>query len=509
MEYKEQIKNKLNNLPKNPGVYFYYDRNGKLIYVGKASVLKHRVNSYFRGAPFDKTQGKHDLKTEKLVSEIRDLKWQETKSVIEALILESNLIKKHQPKYNIQEKDDKSFVQIALTNEEFPRFVVFRPTEKEKVGAKINKYFGPYTSTSAVNEILNILRKIFTYRDCSKYKFSRFAKKMSPCLYYPLNLCPAPCARYISKEEYNEIIKQITDFLSGKRKRVISELKKQMDKYSKAKEYEKAAQIRDRIYAFEHINDVALIKQERSLEQYSNIPGRIEVYDISNLGSQFAVGSMVVFERGEVNKDEYRKFRLRDANIQIYANDANKKNGYVQHIKSNENIKNYISSGHSERSEESQPNRSFAITQDNNCDSSRLRSNNKKNGHPEFISGSQKILKRVQNDKNCLKSPIGDPQMMAQVIDRRFNNDWPNPNLIILDGGKGQLSAVLKTLKDKKMKIPVIAVAKGPTRKGFRLFKNSLAQNIVLDRKFIERMRDEAHRFAINYHRKLKNKIRY
>ncbi len=402
------IQDKLDKLPKSPGVYFYYDKNRKLIYIGKASVLKHRVNSYFIGA--------HDIKTEKLVSEIRDIKWQETKSVIEALILESNLIKKHQPKYNIQEKDDKSFVQIALTDEDFPRFVVFRPTEKEKVGAKINKYFGPYTSTSAVNEILNILRKVFTYRDCSKYKFSRFAKKMSPCLYYPINLCPAPCAGYISKEEYNEIVKQITDFLSGKRKRVISELKKQMDKYSKTKEYEKAAQIRDRIYAFEHINDVALIKQERSLEQYSNIPGRIEVYDISNLGSQFAVGSMVVFENGEVNKDEYRKFKIK------------------------------------------------TVIEQN------------------------------------------DTQMMAEVISRRFGNNWEKPDLMILDGGKGQLSAVLKTLKDKKIKIPVIAVAKGPTRKGFRLFKNNLAKNIVLDRKFIERMRDEAHRFAINYQRKLQQK---
>lgn len=475
-----QVKLKLKNLPSSPGTYFFYDKHGRLIYIGKASVLKHRVGSYFIGA--------HDLKTEKLISQIANIKWQKTDSVIEALILESNLIKKHQPKYNIRERDDKSFVQIGLTNEEFPRFVVFRPTQLKNLSTRkssleVKKCFGPYTSVGAVNEILNILRKILPYRDCSPYKFFRFVKKMSPCLYYPLNLCPAPCTGYISKLEYAQIIKQISDFLDGKRKRVVFRLKKQMEKLSKLKKYEQAAKIRDRIYAFEHINDIAVIKQERSLEQTANIPKRIEAYDISNLPAgrqvsvKFAVGSMVVFEHGEVNKNDYRRFKI--------------KNEYRKF-----RIKNYE-----------------LVSKD----SSRIRSNDKNH--------KSKILN--------LKSNISDPAMMAQIVDRRFNHlEWPKPDLIILDGGKAQLSAVGKVIKNKllykKMRshknvnyllkmaekkylkkiksIPIVAVAKGPTRKGFRLFKNNAAQKIVLDRKFIERMRDEAHRFAISYQRRLQQK---
>lgn len=443
MTLNKNLNLKLKNLRKVPGVYFYYDSNDRIIYIGKASVLKHRVNSYFVGA--------HDTKTEQLISEIADVKWQETKSVIEALILESNLIKKHKPKYNIREKDDKSFVQIALTKEDFPRFLTIRPTEKDKLKVQIKKYFGPYTNGSAVKEILSIIRRVFTFRDCTTTKFNKYKKSGAPCLNYPINLCPAPCNDYISKNEYSQIVKQISDLLSGKTGNVIRSLKKQMKEFSEKNEYEKAAKIRDRIWAFKHINDVAAIKKERSLEQYENIPNRIEVYDISNMGEDHVVGSMVVFIGGEVSKKDYRLFKIKNQQLKI-----NNK-----------------------------------ILENNDEDSSHLRSNNKG---------------IIHNTEYKIQTPKGDPARMAQVIRRRFGNDWTKPDLIILDGGKGQLSAVLKELKIKKLKIPVIAVAKGPTRKGFQLFKNSLAKNIVLDRKFIEHMRDEAHRFAINYQRKLARK---
>jgi excinuclease ABC subunit C len=210
-----------------------------------------------------------------------------------------------------------------------------------------------------------------------------------------------------------------------------------MEQYSKDEEYEKAALMRDRLFAFTHINDVAAIKEDRPLEQIAAIPNRIEIYDISNLGSDFAVGSMVVFVGGEMDKSQYRKFRIKTV-----------------------------------------------IGQD-------------------------------------------DPSMLSEVIYRRFHHpEWAKPDLIILDGGRGQLSSVSRTLfslakteRDQKANekalnpilnpvgIPVIAVAKGPSRKGFQLFKNSYAQKIMLDKRFIEAMRDEAHRFAIKYHRKLKNQI--
>ncbi len=473
---KNKIKKKLLKLPSCAGVYFFYDKNRKLIYIGKASVLKHRVNSYFHGA--------HDTKTEELISRISSIEYRVTDSVIEALILESNLIKKHQPKYNIRERDDKSFIQIGLTREDFPRFLIIRPTETKnlsnpngslmknfsnrnslliknfstrpkKDSLEVKKYWGPYTNTTSVKEMLSILRKIFSFRDCTQNKFKKYKKNNSPCLFYPLNLCPAPCCRYISKSNYQKIVKQISQLLDGKKKRVILSLKKQMLEHSKNQNYEEAAKIRNQITAFAHINDVALIKQERSFEQIKNIPYRIEAYDISNIGDKFAVGSMVVFTGGEINKSDYRKFRIKNYELGIKQKNS-----------------------HSERSGESLD--------------------------PSVLHQDDSPMTKDQRPR----ANSGDPQMMASIIDRRFNHtEWPNPDLIILDGGKGQLSAVLSTLRTKKVSLPIIAVAKGPTRKGFALFKNNAAKNIVLDRKFIESIRDESHRFAITYHRKLKNKI--
>lgn len=437
-----KIKKQLEKLPKTPGVYLYYDIRGKLIYIGKTTVLKHRVRSYFIGI--------HDNKTEKLISEIANIKWRETRSTIEALILESNLIKKYQPKYNIREKDDKSFVQIGITDEKFPRVISYRPTQKEKINTSIKKIYGPYTNNTAVKQIIEIFRKIFKFRDCSDYKFARFSKINKPCINYNINLCTGPCAKLINQIEYNKSIKQIQMMLKGNTKKAISVMKKQMQQYSKNEEFEKAKEIRDRIDAFMHLSDIAAIKHDRPLEQIKSIPHRIEAYDISNMGKNYAVGSMVVFIDGEIKKTEYRKFRI---------------------------INESIARKHPKIPEKFTRN------------SSRFYSNNKN-------------LRSMLYDLRP-----NDPAMMAQVIERRLAHpEWEKPNLILLDGGKEQLSVVLNKLRTLNIKLPVMAIAKGPTRKGFTLFKNSLAKKIKLDRKFIEFMRDEAHRFAITYHRKLRRK---
>jgi len=457
------IQKKLDNLPSSAGVYFYYDKNKKLIYIGKASVLRHRVRSYFIGAPFDSAQGRHDIKTTKLISEIADIKWRETRSVIEALILESNLIKKYQPKYNIREKDDKSFVQIAITREQFPQIISYRPTQKEKIKFPIRRVYGPYTNPAAVREILSIFRRVFGYRDCSGFKFARSKKNNAPCINYSIGLCPAPCVGNISKDEYTEIIKQIELVLQGKGRRSISRMKAQMKNYAKSEEYEKAKIVRDRIFAFEHIADIAAIKEDRTLEQIKNIPHRIEAYDISNLGSDFAVGSMVVFMDGEIEKTEYRHFRIKDQGVRIKY-------------------------------------RSHSETKPKNLKSDEI---------PASPAGG---LRCAQDDNttrySLLTTTQNDPAMMAQIIERRFGHpEWEKPDLILLDGGKGQLSVVSNKLRTLKINMAVMAVAKGPTRKGFTLFKNSSAKKIVLDRKFIESIRDEAHRFAISYHRKVRDKF--
>lgn len=415
------LNKKNKNLPKQPGVYIFYNKNKQIIYIGKASVLKHRVGSYFVGA--------HDNKTTALISEINDIKYKITNSTIEALILESNLIKKYQPKYNVREKDDKSFIQIILTKEKFPKFIATRATNIKSIKKPIKKIYGPYTDIKSVNEILQYLRKIFPFRDCTDYKFKRQKKLNQPCIYHSLNLCPAPCVNYINEKKYKETIKQINNFLEGKNKKIINYFKKQMTLYAKKQAYEQAAQIRNKIFALEHINDIAFIKSQRPLEQSTNIPKRIECYDISNMpvsknnkAEIYAVGSMIVFENGEMEKSQYRKFKIK------YSFDKNTKNKYIQ---------------------------------------------------------------------------TNDPAMISQVVERRLHHkEWQMPDLIILDGGKTQLSAVSKIFIDKKIKLPLIAIAKGPTRKGFKLFRNNLAKNIILDKKFLESIRDEAHRFAIKYLRK-------
>lgn len=410
MQDEKKIKKILRNLPKKPGIYKYFDKNGKIIYIGKATILKNRVRSYFSGT--------NDLKTEKLVSEISDIKYEITKTTIEAIILESNLIKKYQPKYNIRERDDKSFIQIIVTRDDFPRILAIRANEQKKADYEVKKIFGPYTNLGSVKEILSIIRKIFPYRDCSKNKFNKFEKNKNYCLYYPIKLCPAPCANLISKKDYNKNIKKIIDLFSGKRKKIILALNAEMKKYSKSQNYEMAAETRNQINKFTHINDIAAIKFERTMEQIKNIPARIETYDISNLGSIYAVGSMVVFSLGEIDKKEYRKFKIK-------------------------NVKN----------------------QD-------------------------------------------DPSMMAEVISRRLNHsEWKMPDLIILDGGITQFNAIKKIFKKNKLNIALIAIAKGPTRKGFKLIKNKLAEKIVLEQKFILKMRDEAHRFAIGFHRQIREKL--
>lgn len=405
----DNIKKSINTFPTKPGVYYFYNNYGRILYIGKASVLKNRIKSYFIGV--------HDNKTEKLVSQISDVKYKITDSVLEAIILEANEIKRLKPKYNIRDKDDKSYSYIFLTKEEYPRFFIERATWKGG-NTRISTKFGPFTSGLQAKEALQILRRIFGFRDCNERKFNLYKKRRKSCLFFALNLCSGPCVGNIDKKSYYRTILEIKDFLGGKKKTLIKSLEKQMSLASRYQKYELAAQIRNKLHSLAHIQDVALIKEEKPFEQYRMIPKRIEAYDISNISGKFATGSMIVFINGQIDKSQYRKFRIRTV------------------------------------------------------------------------------------------SNINDPVMLAEIVARRFNHkEWPKPDLIILDGGKGQLSSVLKILRVKSIKIPVMAIAKGPSRKNYTLFKNNLAKKIYLDRLFIESIRDEAHRFAISYHRKLRARL--
>jgi excinuclease ABC subunit C len=405
----DKIKSIITKLPRTPGVYQFLDKHGEILYIGKATSLRDRAGSYFlKNAHVDRPH------ISPMIEEVADIRFQETDSVLEALILESNLIKNHQPKFNVREKDDKSFGYFVITHEEFPRVLAVFKTQLGKYKSK--KIYGPYLSKYQMETAIKIIRKIFPFHSVVQHS-ERY------CLDFQMGRCPGPWAGKISKRDYLKNIRGIEMILQGKKTKLLTDLKGEMKKYAKAKKYEKAAEARNKIYALQHIRDMALIS--RGVDGDSNpatgveSPMRIEAYDISNIGGDFAVGSMVVFSGSKTDKSQYRKFRIKS------------------------------------------------------------------------VCG------------------IDDVGMMREILQRRFQNDWPMPDLIFVDGGKGHLNMAQNVVAQFGHDIPVIGIAKGPTRKKVDVYygKEALVfQNIVSDKNLIERIRDEAHRFAINYHKKLRKR---
>jgi excinuclease ABC subunit C len=288
---------KVKNFPQKPGVYLMKNKNGEIIYIGKASNLQKRVLSYFQKA--------HDQRIEKLLQEVDDIAYQIQDTTIEALILESNLIKKYQPKYNIREKDDKSFLYILITNEKFPRVLLVR---KKDIKDNSGEVFGPFTQAQNLRQALKIIRKIFPHNLHPENKIPQD----KPCFDYQIGLCPGTCIQKITPKEYAKTIKNIKLFLSGKKKKVLEKLKKEMETASKNLEFELAQKIKNQIFALTHIQDIALIQEDKfNLEEGAK---RIEGYDISNISGKLAVGSMVVFLNDQPQKSEYKKFKIKTVN---------------------------------------------------------------------------------------------------------------------------------------------------------------------------------------------------
>jgi len=410
--------NKLVDLPKQPGVYHFLDENGVVLYVGKAKNLKNRVKQYFlkelgRGPSIGQ-----------MVERATGIRWIETESEIEAVILEAELIRKLKPKYNIRSKDDKSFLVIKITKKnqktnEFPCVELVRYKDLD-LKDKTADYFGPYPAGLLLKKSLRYLRKIFPYRDCSQAKFKTYSKKKRACIYGDIALCNAPCIGNLSAKDYQRNIFLLKSFLRGKKQKVIDSLEKLMKEKSKKHQFEEAAVIRNRLQALYHIKNVAIGIRDDLYSSNELIFSRIECYDISNIGDKYAVGSMVVFTNSKMDKDQYRKFKIRGKSI-------------------------------------------------------------------------------------------SDLERLQQVLERRFNNDWPLPDLVVIDGGKQQLKVAKEVINGLNLNIPIISISKGPKRNRNEFhysnaavanyFKNNLtAKNIIMS------SRDEAHRFAINYYRKVHNK---
>ena len=326
------------NLPDAPGVYYFLGpsklgqspkNNREILYIGKATSLKDRVRSYFNGDLGD-TRGP---KIEQMLNLATDLKWQETGSVLEALILEADLIKKHQPPYNTREKDDKSYWYVIVTKEDYPRVLMRRGRELEKDVVKkyeLDQKFGPFPHASELKAALKIVRKIFPYRDtCVPYEERKEKSKVPDlrgCFNNQIGLCPGVCTGVIDKKAYSRIIKNLTLFFEGKKEQVIKNLEKGMKVAAKAQNFEEAARWRNQIFALKHIQDVSLLKNVESenflFEEVNAVTGdnktkkiiggfRLEAYDVAHLAGTGTVGAMAVWEGRELNKSEYRLFKLR------------------------------------------------------------------------------------------------------------------------------------------------------------------------------------------------------
>lgn len=320
----DQFKKK--KLTTEPGVYFFLGSKREILYIGKATSLRDRVKSYF-GKDIEFTRGPV---VAKMVSESKNIRVIPTDSVLEALILEANLIKKHQPKANVQQKDDKSYNYVVITKEKFPRVLLSRgkdvPTDfPEKSRLYI---IGPFPQGGMLKEGMRIIRKIFPFRDtCSPASTSLRLKPFNlktrtrgevvagkpeqgrPCFNRQIRLCPGVCTGEISEKEYKKNIKHLIFFFEGKKSKIIRSLNGEMKALAKSREFERAQSIKRTIFALEHIQDISLIKEDPTSHKEGGF--RIESYDVAHMSGKEMVGVMVVVEDGKIRKSDYRKFKIK------------------------------------------------------------------------------------------------------------------------------------------------------------------------------------------------------
>ena len=545
----EKLKESLKMLPELPGCYLYYNSDNEIIYVGKAKILKRRVKSYFNR--------KHDsVKVNVLVSQIDHLEYIITNSEVEALILESHLIKKHKPKYNILLKDDKKYPYFLITDEDFPRIQIVR---KRNINKLKGRYYGPYTNVGAMHSTLDFLKKIFPLKQCNTPRF-----KSRPCLYYSIGKCLAPCQGLVSSEEYKAIIHQAELFLSGKQSELMKQLMAQIQKYSDSQQYEKAARLRDSYFDLQKT-------LEKQKVVYENTKLNEDVISLAHEDGILVIVIMMIregrlidkkdftFDVEEEDKIEYFEtffkeyyntlsLEFPDRIVSDVLEQVGSKALYEKwlNIISNKNVK--ISYGKSAQGKELQKladknaqvilnnaklSKMSKINEDFNqigaflkeklklsnfpyrmeCyDISHIQGTNTVASMVTFING---LSKKSEYKRFKIKSTEGKPDdflSMKEVLTRRLSRlgekGWDKPDLIIIDGGKGQLSSVMKVVEDMGITgIDFVSLAKRQEE----VFLPHKSKSIFLPREssalfLIQRIRDEAHRFAITYHRKMRSK---
>lgn len=546
---------KLENLPTNPGCYIYKDGEGTIIYVGKAINLRNRVRSYFQ-----KSAG-HSPKTRRLVENIVDMEWIVTDTELEALILECNLIKKHRPKYNIRLRDDKHYPYLMLTTSEpFPRLLITRRV-KQNDG---NKYFGPFTNSHAVYSSMDLVYKLFPLVTCRKYWTN--TENQRPCLYHHMGRCPeAPCASMADKERYAQGVKDAELFLSGRQEKLLKELQRKMEAAAENLEFERAAKLRDQLQSIQTIverqkvisttlgdQDVMavvadeagacvqmffirggkLIGQEHFLLEGAD-GGEDDIKEATAdflkqyyQDASFVPGEILLptyLEESEIIESWLRQ--KKGAKVTITVPKQGEKRKLIDLAATNaqlalEQIKAH-STAERDRVGGALKQLADALEMPENplrrieaYDNSNVQGRHAVGGMIVFEEGTPK---KSEYRRFKIETSEGDPNdfaMMFEMLTRRFNQMAEGnpkfaqtPDLILIDGGKGQLSAAQAAMKQFGYDFPMIGLAKQfelvfvPGRDDpIELPRNSPALFLL------QRVRDEVHRFAITYHREIRGR---
>lgn len=557
------IQEELKKLPGKPGVYIMHDAKDTIIYVGKAISLKNRVRQYFQSS---RNLG---IKKEQMVQQIARFEYIITDSELEALVLECNLIKEHRPKYNTMLKDDKTYPYLKVTvNEEYPRVLFVRQMKKDKA-----KYFGPYTSSNAVKDSMELIRKLYHVRTCNR-NLPRDIGKERPCLYYHIKQCKAPCQGYISKEEYQKQIEGVLDFLNGDYKKLLKELEEKMLAASEELRFEEAGEYRDLMQSVQKIGErqkitgsqgedkdviaMAMDEEDAVVQVFFIREGKMIGRDhfylriaadatpsqiLLNFVKQFYAGTPFIPKELMLQRDIDE--------IEVLEEWLSKKRGQKVHIR-------VPKKGTKEKLVElAARNARMVLTQDKEklkreegrtigamkeiCDLLELDSLQRVESYDiSNISGFESVgsmvvyekgkPKRSDYRKFKLRTVTGpdDYASMHEVLTRRFTHGMREqeemqekelgaeygsftrfPDLIMMDGGRGQVNICLKVLDELHLNIPVCGMVKDDNHRTRGLYYNNI--EIPIDRgsegfKLITRIQDEAHRFAIEYHRSLRSK---
>jgi len=549
-KFPESVLQKVKNAPVDPGCYLFKNNQNKIIYIGKAKHLRNRVKSYFSS---DKS---HDPKTKIMVKWIRDIEYIITHSEIEALILENTLIKENKPRYNVFLRDDKTFPYVRISNEHFPRVFITRKLVNDG-----SKYFGPYTDSRAIRETVRIIKKVFTVRSC-KYRLNSStidSKKVKLCLQYHIHNCEGPCQQLISETDYNRMIEKIESFLNGKSGDVIHYLNEKMKAASRQFQFEVAARYRDNINLlnryfhkqsveftdFKDRDFISLVTDEDS--------GAVVVLRVRQ-GKMLSKDTVFLEQVSEISKNEIMRSFIQqyydqsqliptEVDVNVYPDERVVLQEWLSGIRE----------------------KSVKITRPAKEEKLRLIRLAEKNAKVQLqeliikksktIDFIPKSLKQLQADLNLSQIPrrieafdisniqgkyavgslvtffnasplkseyrryriktvkgINDFAMMNEVVRRRYTRQIEEhktlPDLIVIDGGKGQLNIAKAVLDELNLEfIPIVGLAK----KLENIFLHDQTEPIMLARDSIslillQRIRDEAHRFAITYHRNLRGK---